>query len=80
MRIFVKDKRHFLWLPIPTALLYSRLAERILLSEAKRRGATLEIEQARRILEELRRIVRRHPKLMLVDIKDRHGARVQIRL
>ena len=80
MRIFVRDKGFFLWLPVPTALLCSRLAERVLLAEAKRRGVRLEAEQAHRLLEELRRTVRRYPKLMLVDVKDQNGARVQIRL
>lgn len=82
MRIRLKEKNRLglrLW--IPNRLFLSSLTAQIIVRAVKEKtGIELDREELLRLMEELRRLGKRCPKLELVDISTQDGTKVRLRL
>ncbi len=80
MKIKVRSGNIKLWFPIPTAIVFSDLTALFLPKMMEQSDVTITREQARKWMRELRKCMRRHRGLTLVEAQSTNGEWVEIKL
>ena len=81
MRIIIQEEKgKKRVLRFPTGLFCNRFAAMLLRRSLKKKGVTVTRKQTSHLLKVLKQYRRTHPEWELIDLRDKKGQRVQIKL
>ncbi|MDD4189037.1 MAG: hypothetical protein PHX37_03015 [Eubacteriales bacterium] len=80
MKIKIRSKEHKFTIPVPNAMLFSKITARLIAKYARTDDLTVSKEQMAAILDELRKAKRLHGKMKIVEVNSADGDIVEITL